>query len=431
MASNLNITMKHYNGTDYDTMFPKTNDNQVLLTDSSKELLGITKENASVSDALSDMKQYGAGYAVGDTLTTARTNLGTNWLLCNGASINSENYPELTAILPPSSLLEANSWKRTDLGISTTIQQYGMTITKANEYYIIRFESAMTGDKTTYYTSDLLDPSSWKLTKTIYNNINFQGICYFQGKYCAVASDDFYYADSLDGPWETFRLGDEAIAHYTHLCTDGNRIFASCDWTVNNSPNTIWSTTIEGLKTGKSERYSKCTCVGGKVYVKTDGNYSSWRYCVYNESYDGFTSIPILTDTSSAYSPIRIVYTNGLYVITTPGDGLCVSSDGVNFTVVNSSTKAYYAINAIDDNVLLYKNLYSVTSTSATKIGTVAVPLSSVTSSYNGTWTHNDVKIVGSTTGSSSSHIAVASATGLWALPTVSNDKLYTYIKAK
>lgn len=430
MASNLNITMKHYNGTDYDTMYPKTNDAQVLLTDSSKELLGITKENASLSDALSDMKQYGAGYAVGDTLTTARTNLGANWLLCNGASISPENYPELTTILPPPSLLESNSWKKTNLGISTTIQQYGMTITKANEYYIIRFESALSGNKTTYYTTDLLNPSSWKLTKTIYNNIDFQAICYFQGKYCAVASDDFYYADSLDGPWETFQLGNEVSAKYTHLCTDGTRIFASCDWTAYNSANTIWSTTIEGLKTGKSARYSKCTCVGGKVYVKSDGNYSSWYYYVYNEARDGFGSISTLTDTSSSYTPIRIVYANGLYVITTQGNGLCVSSDGINFTVVDSNAKGY-VINAIDNNVLLYKKLYSVTSTSATELGTVAVPLSSVTSSYNGNWKQSDVKIVGSTTGSSSSPLAVASTTGLYALPTVSNDKLYTYIKAK
>lgn len=430
MASNLNITMKHYNGTDYDTMYPKTKDAQVLLTDSSKELLGITKENATVSDALSDMKQYGAGYAVGDTLTTTRTNLGSNWLLCNGESISAENYPELTTILPPPSLLEANSWKRTDLGISYTIQQYGMTITKANEYYIIRLESASTGNKTTYYTTDLLNPSSWKLTTTIYNNINFQAICYFKGKYCAVASDDFYYADSLDGTWKTFQLGNEVSAKYTHLCTDGTRIFASCDWTAYNSPRTVWSTTIDGLKTGKSINLSKCVCVGGKVYAKSDGNYSSWYYHVYNESRDGFTSTSTLTDTSSTYAPIRIVYANGLYVITTQGNGLCVSSDGINFKVVDSNAKAY-VINAIDDKVLLYKKLYSVTSTSATELGTAAVPLSSVISSYNGNWTHSDVKIVGSTTNSSSSPIAVASTTGLYTLPTVSNDKLYTYIKAK
>lgn len=40
-------------------------------------------------------------YKVGDTLTTARTDLGDKWLLCNGESIDSEDYPALSSVLPP------------------------------------------------------------------------------------------------------------------------------------------------------------------------------------------------------------------------------------------------------------------------------------------------------------------------------------------
>lgn len=41
MAEKKNFTMKEYNGTDYDTLYPETNSGQVLLTKTAQDDLGI------------------------------------------------------------------------------------------------------------------------------------------------------------------------------------------------------------------------------------------------------------------------------------------------------------------------------------------------------------------------------------------------------
>ena len=51
MAVDRNVTWKEYNGTDYNNLYPKTKDSNVLLSPESKEKLGISKDGASVSDA--------------------------------------------------------------------------------------------------------------------------------------------------------------------------------------------------------------------------------------------------------------------------------------------------------------------------------------------------------------------------------------------
>ena len=104
MAENKNFTMKEYNGTDYDTLYPETNSGQVLLTKTAQDDLGIepgggqTSSSPTLDDALSKLGnviQFDNRYEVGDTLTTSRTNLSDKWLLCNGENLSSSDYPEL------------------------------------------------------------------------------------------------------------------------------------------------------------------------------------------------------------------------------------------------------------------------------------------------------------------------------------------------
>lgn len=105
MAEKKNFTMKEYNGTDYDTLYPETNSGQVLLTKTAQDDLGIagggqTSSPPTLDDALSKLNQFDNRYEIGDTLTTSRTNLSNKWLLCNGATLDSAEYPELGAQFP-------------------------------------------------------------------------------------------------------------------------------------------------------------------------------------------------------------------------------------------------------------------------------------------------------------------------------------------
>lgn len=100
MAEKKNITIKEYNGTDYDTLYPETNSGQVLLDSSGQSILHLSS-GSTVNDGFNSIAYGGGGFAIGDVIVTARNNMGDNWLLCNGATIDGERYPELTNLLKP------------------------------------------------------------------------------------------------------------------------------------------------------------------------------------------------------------------------------------------------------------------------------------------------------------------------------------------
>lgn len=93
MAEKKNFTIENYNGTDYDTLYPETHTGQVKLDLASKAELGLLSDG--LDDALAKLNNFDDRYQIGDTIVTTRTNLGNKWLLCNGATVNSNDYPEL------------------------------------------------------------------------------------------------------------------------------------------------------------------------------------------------------------------------------------------------------------------------------------------------------------------------------------------------
>lgn len=100
MAAKYEIVMNHYNGTDYDILYPETTSDQVLLSNNAKENLKLTNiKNATLDNAVYKITSDGAAFQVGDTLTTARTNLGGDWLLCNGEVVAGNTYPKLLPLL--------------------------------------------------------------------------------------------------------------------------------------------------------------------------------------------------------------------------------------------------------------------------------------------------------------------------------------------
>ena len=101
MAEKKNFTIENYNGTDYDTLYPETNSGQVLL-DTTAQAATNLPSGKTLDDALHTITKDGGGFQVGDTLTTARTNLGDKWLLCNGQNVLVNEYPNLATVLPHS-----------------------------------------------------------------------------------------------------------------------------------------------------------------------------------------------------------------------------------------------------------------------------------------------------------------------------------------
>lgn len=70
-----------------------------LLSDETAEEIGIEKDNPTVDDALSKVRKH-ATEEVGDIKISTRTDVGDKYLLANGADVSTVNYPDLVGVVP-------------------------------------------------------------------------------------------------------------------------------------------------------------------------------------------------------------------------------------------------------------------------------------------------------------------------------------------
>lgn len=157
-----------------------------LLTDETEEAIWGDAQDRTVDDALSAVN-----YQIGDTLTTARTDLGDSWLLCNGATISVNDYPKLN-ILPS---------QFSGLWDSQTAETNVARIRYVNGYFVM-FGSGSYGG--IYYTQD---PSSgW--TKMDLNPYMAYDISYGNGYWVLIfgsaSSRGIYYSSTIEGAWENY-----------------------------------------------------------------------------------------------------------------------------------------------------------------------------------------------------------------------------------
>lgn len=158
MAEKKNFTIENYNGTDYDTLYPETNSGQVLLDSTAQASTGL-ESGKTVSDALTRIATDGGAFQVGDTLTTARTNLGGKWLLCNGGFAADSEYPNLTNIYPTSHF----NWK-SDTSFSVASEYAYPDYIAASDSQVAFFNSySSSGTERTYafIVNNFSDPSSF------------------------------------------------------------------------------------------------------------------------------------------------------------------------------------------------------------------------------------------------------------------------------
>ena len=167
MAEKKNFTIENYNGTDYDTLYPETNSGQVLLDRDAQVTTGLAS-GSTLDDALQSIVKDGGAFQVGDTLTTARTNLGSKWLLCNGTQITQTDYPALVG------LLGAKPFNWVSKGTSTTanIDYIVNKTTATGDLFLATSNTRVNNKYHCYYSTDLL---SWQSLKT--NDYSFKIWC--------------------------------------------------------------------------------------------------------------------------------------------------------------------------------------------------------------------------------------------------------------
>ena len=149
MAEKKNFIIENYNGTDYDTLYPETNSGQVLLDTVAQASTNLSS-GSTLDDALNGITKDGGGFQVGDTLTTARKNLGDKWLLCNGSHVLTESYPEL------GELFDSNDFDWVAMGDSgKTILNFVTNADSTNEKFLISTDDGV------YFGDNLVNSASW------------------------------------------------------------------------------------------------------------------------------------------------------------------------------------------------------------------------------------------------------------------------------
>lgn len=162
--------------------------------------------------------EAGGGFEVGDILISTRTDLGDEWLLCNGANIDRADYPEYSEKFSIAAALSGDTWTYDDVatGIDYIDSETGK-VKYLNGYYILCVGQTDTyrPDAVIYYSTNPNGPWTEVMIKEHNGNYTYfcKDIAYGGGRYVAAVrrkynTDDdsstdayIYYATSLDGPW--------------------------------------------------------------------------------------------------------------------------------------------------------------------------------------------------------------------------------------
>lgn len=187
----------------------KYSENLHLALPEGDDVLEVSKlsENFEVLDGAIKETQAASGYQIGDTLTTWRTDLGENWLLCNGDIFDADEYPALAAITPGmGTMAELNRKGPLIVGSSTTsdcITSYatdGLTVA-----ITIMYSSDIL--RGVYYSSDGFQTVT-KLTITGLNtSYGYSKIFYTNGHWILVEQNSsttvkgIYETTDINGAW--------------------------------------------------------------------------------------------------------------------------------------------------------------------------------------------------------------------------------------
>lgn len=166
-------------------------------------ILGTTAmySDDGTSESIPGTVTGGDPYKVGDTLTTARTDLGAKWLLCNGDVLDRALYPELANLLPYESDI-TGAWEQSDILTASSGNLFNYDFKYLNGQYIVVGQGTSGGFVA--YASNLDGP--WTIKYPDSSVSRFYSIFYDDGLYVIVGyntTPQYYvlYSSSLDGPW--------------------------------------------------------------------------------------------------------------------------------------------------------------------------------------------------------------------------------------
>jgi len=173
-----------YEGTPYNV--------ENILDNPTAEALGLDPaDNPNPNDAFAAIPEAINKNArkIGDIIKTVRTDLGTNWLLCNGDEVNPSTYPDLYNLLTPNPFVPG--WTKSySVGSATNLRN----ICYGNGYWAVCYSSS-----TSYvrYTTDITATSWSGHSKSGYAT----RLKFLNGYFIFLGNGYLEYATDPSGTW--------------------------------------------------------------------------------------------------------------------------------------------------------------------------------------------------------------------------------------
>lgn len=350
MAEKKNFTIENYNGTDYDTLYPETNSGQVLLDRDAQVTTGLAS-GSTLDDALQFVVKDGGAFQVGDTLTTARTNLGNKWLLCNGTQITQTDYPALVGLLG----VKPFNWVSKGTSTTANIDYIVNKTTATGDLFLARTNTKVNDRYNCYYSTDLL---SWQSLKTNYYNFNIWCV---NGTWIISFDGKVYYYSGEDMNFNNFVMVNGISSVVGVAYWNGKYYLNGSDTSLErqNSSMFIYTDlsqipTILHLNIDYTGQLSVLPDGVAFCYSYTDGSNIQYRIVVV----DAQNSVSFYNVTLADYNAraTSIQYFNGYYYITTYKN----TSSTITHTLFRSTT-----LNGSYSKVK-YNNTEEVTATNIT-----------------------------------------------------------------
>lgn len=366
------ITMKEYNGSSYDTLYPKNISGQVILDSTALSILNLPA-NSTVNDGFNHLANGGA-FNVGDILVTSRTDMDDTWLLCNGDTFDSSEYPELENVLSKSvSVLDSSRWSTTTTSVITMYtrdpsyaKHQGQLYYCGGRYFCASYPQS--DDTKLFYVSS--DGKSWSRWLVPSNSSYFirticdvGGVAYATIRYGSGSS----YLYSIDNNNSITQVLDNTYS-FDAMCEYDGKILSSYNGIslidpVNKSVMQLTSRSLSG---------NIWYHVGDMIYANKQ---------VFNPQTKVISTIS--TDVewrggTTWFNDVAFGYKNGYYYMSgciysynsaaklTSRNILLKSSDAINFTTIyeyNGSSAFFMFI--INDNLLIGPNVYELTNNGA------------------------------------------------------------------
>lgn len=402
-----------------------------LLSDATAAALGLTGD-ATVNDGLAKLAK---ATKVGDILTTTRTDLSDNWLLCNGDSVSKTAYAQL-AIASLSAFCGTAPYQLTN-----AVRTSGDSISAGDVFYYNGI-TAVLNRRTIFYTTDPLESATWHESQMLgdaYNNFDARSFFCYNGTWIVVgmsrASSFAWRTNDLAGEWTSSTLKSASSTGEAGInrvyCANGTWI--ACGFQGSSNYGYVYVSVNDG-RTWTNVQINSTTysIVHDVIYVN-----GQWVACGAQSGTSGvvyWTADPTgvwnkkVVSTNGYFESIG--YNKGLFIVNNRGQlHTSATPDGGWTTRTFQMAGTAKRINSIGSTDVILTD-----ATSSCRLNLNTFDVSTVI--HTGSIASGTPKLMGSCVYADDAYLAVSQdgkfiSSDYLQLPSITTDMSYTYIKAK